>query len=1613
MSKNPDQLLEKANALFEAEDHNGCIEFIQQESLLTGDFELTPEQLEQLHFLMGDSSFFTERYQQAVPHYKESFSLLKQMPDQQEKMLQRLTDIGHAYSWQNDWESGKEFYEKAFEFAVDYFGKESEETFNVETSLVNAYNQLEEYENAEATYRRLLDYAMSNFEADDERFREYYISLANSLFMADKDEESLGYYEKAFALITSEDEDYLPNLRRIIELYEKFPKGDTVQEYREKLVDTLEKEGEASEELAQIADTLTSYYWKKKDVEKALKYTQIAYANYQSVLGESHQRTMKCGQVYSVLLFDTGDFSSALSMNEKLIDYYESSGDNEEMLLTLYYNNGMIFNNLEKYNSAADAFQKAIRLSKKLNGEFHEKTVRNIQKLAQVYSDQNKETEAADLLKPYIESYERSDNPGEALLAALRKTLADSCYYIPGRTMDALKLYQQALEYYQKTSQEKSSDALIIANQLARIQYGKLQNYEQAAQQLSEWLNDAEGIYREDHWRMRQTRYQLAMAFYRQDKFSESEEAARLLLEKLQVLENQKALSKSQQITKLDTLYLLGTNALKTSGKEKAAPFITEAWELCQAHCKTGDEREKNIRKMMALFSGVAAQKEYDYTSEKKKYFAFMDKQLNEPLSKRRVRVFISSTFRDMMGEREHLIKNVFPKLKSQCRELGIDFSEVDLRWGVTEDDVEQGKVIEICLDEIDRSRPYFIGILGERYGWVPTMGSFANFERVLHNYEWLKDDFEQGLSITEMEIQYGVLRNPAMKGNAFFYLRDEKLTPGEEFKEDKGSEEYKKLIELKQHLRKQDDFPVKDFDAIEKLGEMIYEDLAGSVFDDEDLKIKEDSPEQKLRDQLEYINLLRDFYLPDEKLLKNVRKKLKRTNRLLISGKHGSGKTAFLANWIANHAEHFEEVLPVFYFPDATAGSKDFRVVLDDLILQLKQVFPSLPDFQRHHPNPAQALAEVLNAIPEKENVYMIIDGVDRLKQMDFFGPLYWIPSQLPGHVKLIFSSNDSSTQEVLEEKGFDVIEVASLREKLQKPFINDYLWKYGKKLPSAVVKKIVKHPLSDNSLALKVLLDELRIFGRHEELMQHLDFYLEATDTVGLFGKVLHRLEDDYEEPAPGVVRKTLMHLAASHKGLTEEELLEVCNTAPLFWSPVYSALENYILRNNGLLTINNMSLEQAIKDRYLSEEQGLELVHSRLADYFASADEQRKRNEYAWHLWKAGRDNDLKSYITQVPVLIYYYRNDPFEFITYFDELSGKFDLMSEIKMSVEEYEQREKDISVLGDGLAKIITLLGNHTDPGKLGWFREKQAALADSNEASGAIDRAESLLRQGDLAVSKLQFPAALSSFEEALDILNQNPGYKPVCKMKALMGIAQVYLQDKKWEESCQKAKEALDFTVATMGKDNLALITIYDHLARVEHERGNHQEAIRLADEGLRIAQEYAGKEHMAVAILLSTKAVITQEMSASPQQAFKDALPLYEQAYHIQLKQFGENSLQPIISAAAIAGIVAEVEKIEEYRDLITVNFERSKRVLGSEHQFYKILTKYKMMADTSYVAVAWENGDQDEAVRTAISAYTLGKEELGTDHQLTQSNLRFIRRAAEILEDEDLMREFGEG
>ena len=139
-------------------------------------------------------------------------------------------------------------------------------------------------------------------------------------------------------------------------------------------------------------------------------------------------------------------------------------------------------------------------------------------------------------------------------------------------------------------------------------------------------------------------------------------------------------------------------------------------------------------------------------------------------MKQRTVRVFLSSTFRDFDEERDLLVRKVFPALRARLKDRFVELVDIDLRWGISAEEAEQGKVLSICLDEIDQCRPYFIGLLGERYGWVPTPEGYDI--QLADAHPWLSE--HQGTaSVTELEIRYGVLDDPAMHQRALFFFRD------------------------------------------------------------------------------------------------------------------------------------------------------------------------------------------------------------------------------------------------------------------------------------------------------------------------------------------------------------------------------------------------------------------------------------------------------------------------------------------------------------------------------------------------------------------------------------------------------------------------------------------------------------------------------------------------------------------------------------------------------------------------------------------------------------------------------------------------------------------------
>jgi preprotein translocase subunit SecA/nephrocystin-3 len=145
---------------------------------------------------------------------------------------------------------------------------------------------------------------------------------------------------------------------------------------------------------------------------------------------------------------------------------------------------------------------------------------------------------------------------------------------------------------------------------------------------------------------------------------------------------------------------------------------------------------------------------------------------LSQDIKSREIRIFLSSTFKDMNSERDYLVKRTFPRLRNLAKEKSVVLIEVDLRWGITEEEAQQGKVVKICLNEIERCKPFFIGILGHRYGWIPDEGSVDR--DTLEAFPVAEAGLKQRCSVTEMEIRQGVLEDPKMHQRSFFHYRKE-----------------------------------------------------------------------------------------------------------------------------------------------------------------------------------------------------------------------------------------------------------------------------------------------------------------------------------------------------------------------------------------------------------------------------------------------------------------------------------------------------------------------------------------------------------------------------------------------------------------------------------------------------------------------------------------------------------------------------------------------------------------------------------------------------------------------------------------------------------------------
>lgn len=611
-------------------------------------------------------------------------------------------------------------------------------------------------------------------------------------------------------------------------------------------------------------------------------------------------------------------------------------------------------------------------------------------------------------------------------------------------------------------------------------------------------------------------------------------------------------------------------------------------------------------------------------------------------LTPRVIRVFVSSTFRDMQAEREELVKYAFLQLRKLCDARGVTWSEVDLRWGVTDEERADGHVLEICLAEIDRCRPFFIGLLGERYGWI---GDFD--PELVAQRPWLQDFTDR--SVTELEIRHAVLRDTETANRALLYVRDpaylETLPNAEldDYREE--SQSYAdKLDALKQQLSESGVALRMGYPDPKSLGQLVVADLTALI---DELFPAGSEPEPLDRDAAEHEAFMRSrsgVYIRRSADFDRLGAHADGDGdeALVVLGESGSGKSALLANWaIERRATHPDEVL-LAHFVGGTPHSSDGVAMLRRLMGELARRFGIDEEIPERAEAIRLAFGNFLHMAAARGRVVVIIDALDQLEDRDGAPDLVWLPPLIPDGVRLFVSTLEGRPLDELRQLAWPNLTVEPLGPVEQHDLISEYLDQYGKHLSSDLTELIVSAPQTNNPLFLRTLLGEIRLFGNHDDLGERIRHYLSAERVADLYAFVLERYEQDYERDRPGLVKDAMSLIWAARRGLTEAELLELLgedgrHLPSAIWSPLSLAAEHSLVSRDGVISFFHRFLRLAVRDRYLPTEEKQRSLHLRLADYLDPLRlTTRGVDELPWQLGRGRSWKRLHDLLTDVEFL-----------------------------------------------------------------------------------------------------------------------------------------------------------------------------------------------------------------------------------------------------------------------------------------------------------------------------------------------------------------------------------------
>lgn len=443
--------------------------------------------------------------------------------------------------------------------------------------------------------------------------------------------------------------------------------------------------------------------------------------------------------------------------------------------------------------------------------------------------------------------------------------------------------------------------------------------------------------------------------------------------------------------------------------------------------------------------------------------------------SKREMRIFISSTFRDMQKIRDVIMCRSFPLMQREADERQVRLIPIDLRWGITEEESKSGKVLGICLDEIDKASPFFIGIIGGNYGWEPGYRDYINDSLLEIKSPLILKALEEGLSATELEIKYGVEWRP-YSDDAIIFI--DPLSRSEN-----DDQEF-----LRRWIMDSGAFNYKEFNEIDELADLVESYIRRLL--DKYYPIAEiNTTNSELKKLANLTYPLRHFYLDDKNATTPIENFLNESdkNMLLIIGEEGMGKFAAALNCAYK--------------------------VTDNILAIADSKFSDSNDIEQI----------IANAVTTGANTQILI--IRASVDISYIERLASAANKIKPQLKIIsVSSYDSGTCSS-DCTSVSILSDFSHDRTFYRNFIIKYLNTFGKKATEAQINKILNIKQSLTPAILKIILNELIVYGSFELLDTKIDTLCSFSDKNALYEYLFRSAEKKYGKSLIRKISKDLL--------------------------------------------------------------------------------------------------------------------------------------------------------------------------------------------------------------------------------------------------------------------------------------------------------------------------------------------------------------------------------------------------------------------------------------------------------------------------------------------------------